>query len=1269
MTPNSCLPTGNTNRKCFQRKMNTFFVIWTYFRLILGVFVLSRVPPENDHDEVVHRDCTLQQPNVYTANCSPTVCEVIGEGVGAKHQLKCSIQNYKKNNPNACEDINKRLRPCREELPVDDKPCLPKLTGINLYKSYCEAIGASEISLNFTFQLPICDLTSASQAVKADFSADCNSDKNNHYCKTPICRVFNYTDNDFHTWLNYSAPIQVWYDCMAIGFDGGLPETYFAFNLTDFPSGAQLNYNLVFKEVGTDSMRLIAAAWLSQRAIHLVFQPIRGIEQYKVNAASGQNVFFNKEVSSSTVEITGIHSSYNIVKVTVTPNDKLECEKRGFLCTPVSVTLHDKNSLCLPLAPIPLEEESEKGWIEPTAVSICSFGTLVLLVCSVKIIYNRSVQSVLGVSWLQPNEEAKVKKLLQKHKLNLSLLHQHDKTSIKMIRKTKIILIFVPPQNHHVDGLQLKLIEHILQNEQLWNKIWVVSLDQQRLLLQDLVCQHPDFRDYRYNEFLNFMKGRTLYLHSENCMQFIKDLILRKSKDHNETEVKRPNPEMLPPDVEDMINGMSDLSVSSRTLSELGRSARPMIRNLPSKDGQTFSTCSSVDSSVPSDFLPIIQVHTYIKSSVVRVDEEPDYAEPFDESFAGPAVEPRSLKSSHKPSSEFAIQQTADMQARIDAVGENKSRNAIISGRAVQTSNSVWGNHSQCPPIRNNLWMADGSRQHSAQVHQTSMPLSWFPPSTDNESTREASVYSPIRMLADVENQDLENTHSFNFLTPQDFDDIIPPISRIDPPDDSLADFAERNGIHAYHENGPQLLMSKSSLRSDQFAQADALSYDADQLGEPDGSERMDSLRASPISHGMFSESLEDEDESHQTYPKGIFSSRSPSLDYQLETPDRDVCEREGLVSDTFSSSEGEEEQQPLFLSAEDSILSGEQSGLEKFPEDSKSKNAHKGFGHRFLSGSAVNETYALMPRLLGKIDYFEAQLDASCNPLRGRGTTQDFNSEADAGSHDTSAVERERFIPTEDGFTDFPVHRPPDNHNCERGSEVVRKRLKLKSGQERSVCPTSNLPSFPVCGPPVIEQRYATDENKCSRIRFAGRVSDANITGKEHDQIGPGSFLTEQRDVPEHYAAKNGNERFPLSQTDGRRLSIQKDFQVCGPPEISRASYQQQVCGPPRALNDNGAPVVGQARGVHVNDRAHSALVNGHGEDAGDGRYYRPENSFAEPSNVQFPNQDEPYVVFQNAPAINFQPLVGNREPVQNAYYSDDEDSGFSNPPNSDYS
>ncbi|XP_025107231.1 uncharacterized protein LOC112571984 [Pomacea canaliculata] len=83
------------------------------------------------------------------------------------------------------------------------------------------------------------------------------------------------------------------------------------------PTAKQSSYDLVM-DSKTKTLRLLAAAWLSPQAIHVVFVPLKEVTLYRVDLKSGQwNA--SKNVMTAEAKMEKIISGASAVQVTVTP--------------------------------------------------------------------------------------------------------------------------------------------------------------------------------------------------------------------------------------------------------------------------------------------------------------------------------------------------------------------------------------------------------------------------------------------------------------------------------------------------------------------------------------------------------------------------------------------------------------------------------------------------------------------------------------------------------------------------------------------------------------------------------------------------------------------------------------------------------------------------------------------------------------------------------------------------------------------------------------
>ncbi|XP_076469242.1 uncharacterized protein LOC143299744 [Babylonia areolata] len=275
-------------------------------------------------------------------------CKVKSASGASTNGFKCDIGNQKHSHPDACRDIHATLVSTAwgNNNPPDYHQVSHQATLVNLstFSVSCEEMPDidPEVSLAFTAGLPACGKSSMGpkDALMVEFNAR-NDSNHNYYATHPICRAFIVGGNS----LRHFPPndsIQISYDCIGVGLeDERSPEMHYFLAFTTFPTGAVVNYTVVFlSDASRGSMQLVAAAWLSTRRIHVIFVPVQTATDYVVEA-KGEQFNHSDVVSSSSpsVVVRNIPPETSVVTVAVRPR----CGSGP--CSPIQVTLHDKTQL------------------------------------------------------------------------------------------------------------------------------------------------------------------------------------------------------------------------------------------------------------------------------------------------------------------------------------------------------------------------------------------------------------------------------------------------------------------------------------------------------------------------------------------------------------------------------------------------------------------------------------------------------------------------------------------------------------------------------------------------------------------------------------------------------------------------------------------------------------------------------------------------------------------------------------------------------------
>ncbi|XP_070191960.1 uncharacterized protein [Littorina saxatilis] len=453
---------------------------------------------------------------MYPADATPTNCTASGPTKG----LQCRIGNYKKNHPDACKDVTERLQSRAVATPPRlDEVCQPQLTNLNLYKLSCRHLASSpQVSLNFTFELPLCaaEFANASTAVKVDFNA--NRDHPQNYFQThPICRLFNYTGSDFSHISDFSQKITMFYEWMAVGIQdrSSYPAVVYYLSLTADPSAAQLNYTVVYLDVSSQSMRLVAGAWRSNGRAHFIFLPIDHVNNYRIEATSvGQAKWEHSE------------------EVKVTPTDRDICDRLGYpYCAPITITLLDKNTLNLPVEPLHPVKPGVK-WRHILVITVGSLVAGVLIAATIAVLRRHQGRPAKPEGYEPapeaPDEQREPRQVLTITSLPesvyeevlLDLLTHHgfktdplrDAQCKSRMRNNKPILLIIHPHMINYPAWQtfVDLVLYISENKPLWRRVRVISLEDQGEVcrLQDLFPGLEGIRP-RLNEFWTNLKERT----------------------------------------------------------------------------------------------------------------------------------------------------------------------------------------------------------------------------------------------------------------------------------------------------------------------------------------------------------------------------------------------------------------------------------------------------------------------------------------------------------------------------------------------------------------------------------------------------------------------------------------------------------------------------------------------------------------------------------------------------------------------------------------
>ncbi|XP_076448259.1 uncharacterized protein LOC143284982 [Babylonia areolata] len=455
--------------------------------------------------------------NLYLAeSCRPKECVPTIPTAG----FHCKIENYADQNPGACEAVEKQMK-AREWQPppqVEDV-CQPLLTSIQLYDFRCRQLKEVEKALRFSWVLPLCnaDYIKNSEGVKVDFNAD-NKSITNYFVHHRICRTFNYAGSDFSKSSDSSALIELEDRCMAIGLQDGYPDVLYYIAFTEFPSGIQVNYTTNFKDVNDDSMQLLAGAWLSPRSAHFIFQPIRGIDRYLIEAIGHSKRWsFSQEVYTTSVKITDIPYSSNTVRVTVTPDDKEACDRLGFRCSPITLALMDKHNLNLPVdspGPNDAVETGSEDWKVYVIIGVGAVIAVALLVSSV-LIYRRirnsqpDTEGILSqpvsLLWIAADSTARLSQkaaaCLPTEGIIITRAPQDDTDPVELMRNHSVIILFLQSLLNMSSSF-VRSVQILLENRPLWKKVRVIADDPRNdmhppsFLLGHMFTNHrsqPDF--------------------------------------------------------------------------------------------------------------------------------------------------------------------------------------------------------------------------------------------------------------------------------------------------------------------------------------------------------------------------------------------------------------------------------------------------------------------------------------------------------------------------------------------------------------------------------------------------------------------------------------------------------------------------------------------------------------------------------------------------------------------------------------------------------
>ncbi|KAK7101620.1 hypothetical protein V1264_019972 [Littorina saxatilis] len=490
--------------------------------------------------------------NVYIpANCRPTECAVTGAYNHSTKYLQCSIKNYANHFPNACDKIKEEissqsLEP--GEHHAFQEACQATLASISLFMFHCQPL-TPEVSLNFTFHFPLCgeDNTPSASAVMVEFSAGKES-IDNYFARNHICRVFDFSGSSFSQ-LTHDDQIQLSYDCIAIGLRDSVSvhlEYYYYLSFSTFSAGDILNYTLVYQDVSSSSMQLVAAAWRSTSRVHVVFQPISGVNKYAVAAGCLQRNIFAQVISSPTVEISDIPPECSVVSVSVKPHAP-ECQKKGLTCSSIKVTLLDKTGLQLP-------EESrqtqEYGWLWSgrMIVSVVIVSLIIVSILVAVVLYRHKkkhagdgietaelpqLRVLCIASPSAPSQNLHT--VLKKREFKITDAVQENIMSVIAMRDCEAILISLHPSlpDSNQFTAVMELLKLIFTNQQLWKKVRVASFCQGRQThLKPSELLHGRLNNLMENKFLQLLDRKTFNL-PEDKENLIKSLSCAESSCKN----------------------------------------------------------------------------------------------------------------------------------------------------------------------------------------------------------------------------------------------------------------------------------------------------------------------------------------------------------------------------------------------------------------------------------------------------------------------------------------------------------------------------------------------------------------------------------------------------------------------------------------------------------------------------------------------------------------------------------------------------------------
>ncbi|KAL8587141.1 hypothetical protein ACOMHN_026109 [Nucella lapillus] len=383
-------------------------------------------------------------------------------------------------------------------------------------------------------------------------------------------------------------------------------------NYTTMFQGRNANYTTMFQDGKQQSMQLLAGAWLTWRRAHFVFLPIRGISSYTFVARSGRWTF-SRKISSSSVIITDIPNSSKIITATVTPN-ATECERLEYWCSPITLTLMDKNSLNLPADPPTSPEEDEPvvqrewDWRSIVIITIGAVVAAVLLVVS-GIIYKRfrisragnnpwcQQRTLLWIAEAEATQRTHAETYLKKNGFDLTHALPDDAGPAKLMRNHDII-VFLLPSSLIVSPRYEQFVQIIIENKPLWKKVRVISYaegSQTHLLPSSSVFQRL-FKNYTHRNQLLLHLDKNVYSLPEEGESLVQNL---REDGHGQlgraVTYQRRNEEVLIEDTDETMSFVTEsvLSESVSYVSEL--SEVPERRVIPGVGRRGPSSCVSLD--------------------------------------------------------------------------------------------------------------------------------------------------------------------------------------------------------------------------------------------------------------------------------------------------------------------------------------------------------------------------------------------------------------------------------------------------------------------------------------------------------------------------------------------------------------------------------------------------------------------------------------------------------------------------------------------------